>query len=89
MLQRLVEQARALNYPSVELHAQTQAVAFYEKFGFAKFGDEFVECGIKHFHMRMDLRARAPRPNAPAPRPRPEMSPWCRSPIATAPSPKR
>ena len=70
MLQRLVEQARALNYPSVELHAQTQAVPFYEKFGFAKFGEEFVECGIKHFHMRMDLAPNAiPQRVAPAPRP--------------------
>jgi predicted GNAT family N-acyltransferase len=71
MLQRLIEQARALNYPSVELHAQTQAVAFYEKFGFARFGDEFVECGIKHFHMRMDLAPNA-TPERPAPGPRPE-----------------
>jgi predicted GNAT family N-acyltransferase len=70
MLQRLIEQARALNYPSVELHAQTHALAFYEKNGFAKFGDEFVECGIKHFHMRMMLTlASAPERAAPAPRP--------------------
>ncbi len=72
MLLRLIEQARALNYPSVELHAQTQAVAFYEKNGFAKYGEEFVECGIRHFHMRLDL---APNeiPDRAAPAPRPEV----------------
>ncbi|MEP6484299.1 MAG: GNAT family N-acetyltransferase, partial [Rudaea sp.] len=72
MLQRLIEQARALNYPSVELHAQVHAVAFYEKFGFVKFGDAFVECGIQHFHMRRDLAPNAMPDRAPPP-PRPEV----------------
>ena len=70
ILRRLIEQARALNYPSVELHAQTHAVPFYEKLGFTKFGDEFVECGIKHFHMRLDLTPnQLPERAAPPPRP--------------------
>jgi len=70
MLNLLVEQARALNYPDVELHAQTQAVPFYEKFGFAKYGDEFVECGIRHFNMRREVApAEAPVRAAPPPRP--------------------
>ncbi len=72
MLDTLIEQARALAYPAVEMHAQTQAIAFYEQFGFAAQGDEFVECGIKHFHMRLDLAPTAP-PQRPAPPPRPEM----------------
>ncbi|HEX4479901.1 MAG TPA: GNAT family N-acetyltransferase [Rudaea sp.] len=72
-LQRLIEQARALNYPSVELHAQTHAVAFYEKFGFAKYGDEFLECGIAHVHMRMDL-APNPIPERAGPSPRPDVT---------------
>ena len=70
MLNLLVEQARALNYPQVELHAQTQAVPFYAKFGFTPFGDEFVECDIKHFNMRRalvppELPLRAPPPPRP------------------------
>jgi len=70
MLNLLVEQARALNYPDVEMHAQTSAVPFYEKFGFAKYGDEFVECDIKHFNMRRELsRAEAPFRAGPPPRP--------------------
>jgi predicted GNAT family N-acyltransferase len=72
ILRRLIEQARALNYPSVELHAQTHAVPFYEKLGFAKFGDEFVECGIKHFHMRLDLTPNE-LPDRAAPPPRPDV----------------
>jgi predicted GNAT family N-acyltransferase len=71
MLNLLVEQARALNYPEVEMHAQTSAVPFYEKFGFAKYGDEFVECEIKHFTMRREL-SRAEAPVRPGPPPRPE-----------------
>jgi predicted GNAT family N-acyltransferase len=72
ILRRLIEQARALNYPSIELHAQTHAVPFYDKLGFVKFGDEFVECGIQHFHMRTDL---APNeiPERAAPPPRPDV----------------
>jgi len=70
MLNLLGEQARALNYPDVELHAQTQAVPFYAKFGFTPFGDEFVECDIKHFNMRralvpVEAPVRAPLPPRP------------------------
>jgi predicted GNAT family N-acyltransferase len=72
MLLRLIDQARALHYPSVELHAQTHAVAFYEKNGFAKYGDEFVECGIQHFHMRLELAPNA-IPDRPAPPPSPDV----------------
>lgn len=71
MLNLLLEQARALNYSDVQLHAQTHAVPFYEKFGFAKVGDEFVECGIAHFNMRIDLAPMA-APTRPLLAPRPE-----------------
>lgn len=33
------------------LHAQTTALALYEKFGFQKEGEVFEECGIEHFRM--------------------------------------
>jgi predicted GNAT family N-acyltransferase len=70
LLRTLIEQARALAYPAIELHAQTHAVAFYEKFGFAVYGDEFLECDIKHFHMRRELTPEsAPQRLAPSPRP--------------------
>ena len=71
MLDLLLDQARALNYPDVELHAQTQAAPFYEKFGFARYGEEFVECDIRHFNMRREL-APMDAPVRPGPPPRPE-----------------
>jgi predicted GNAT family N-acyltransferase len=72
ILGTLIQQARALAYSAVELHAQIQAVPFYEKYGFATYGEEFVECAIRHFHMRMELTPQ-PAPERPAPPPRPEV----------------
>ncbi len=34
------------------LDGQTHALKFYEALGYQAFGDEFVEAGITHFHMR-------------------------------------
>ena len=66
----LIEQARALGYPSVELHAQAHAIPFYAALGFAAEGDRFMECGIEHQTMRLALepieaRAFAPLPPVP------------------------
>lgn len=36
----------------VMMHAQIQAVPFYEKLGFASYGDEFEEAGIRHYAMK-------------------------------------
>lgn len=66
----LLEQARALGYRELEMHAQTHAVPFYENFGFVKYGDEFEECAIRHFHMRLELAPLdAPLPRLISPRP--------------------
>jgi len=70
IVQVLLEQARSLGYPAIELHAQSHAVPFYASLGFAACGDEFDECGIPHRTMRMDLVPLAGRePRAPAPKP--------------------
>ncbi|HSN01726.1 MAG TPA: GNAT family N-acetyltransferase [Rudaea sp.] len=70
ILNLLIEQARALGYRTLEMHAQTHAVPFYEKFGFVRYGDEFEECAIRHFHMRRDLAPlAAPPPRLISPRP--------------------
>jgi predicted GNAT family N-acyltransferase len=37
------------------LGAQSHATGFYEKLGFAAFGDEFLDAGIPHRHMRRAL----------------------------------
>ncbi|MEX2568049.1 MAG: GNAT family N-acetyltransferase [Cyclobacteriaceae bacterium] len=38
----------------VYLHAQLTAVGLYEKFGFKKAGDMFIECDIKHYLMKLN-----------------------------------
>ena len=35
-----------------ELHAQLEAIPFYEKLGFTSFGDEFLDADIKHLAMK-------------------------------------
>jgi ElaA protein len=40
---------------SCVLDAQTEVVAFYEKYGFKQTGPEFVEDGIPHVPMRRDI----------------------------------
>lgn len=70
ILRVLLEQARALGYPAIELHAQSHAIPFYAKFGFEPYGEEFAECGIMHRMMRLALAAaEPPRPPPLAPKP--------------------
>jgi predicted GNAT family N-acyltransferase len=72
MLLALVEQARELGMPEVSLHAQVDAIAFYEKFGFESYGERFEEAGIQHQSMRLALapkgleRRAGPRPRGPS-----------------------
>jgi predicted GNAT family N-acyltransferase len=55
ILLKLVEAAREKGWKQVELSSQIQAVAFYERFGFQRLGDVYVEAGIDHVDMRLDL----------------------------------
>ena len=57
MLQALIDHARKLDYPALELHAQTHAIGLYERFGFTAFGPEYDEAGIPHRSMRLELAA--------------------------------
>ncbi len=75
ILRVLIERARELHHESVELHAQTHAIPFYEKHGFVAFGDEYDECGIPHRNMRLELGAAMRRPSAPL-APETEVEPW-------------
>ena len=63
----LIEQAQALGYPSVDLHAQTHALAFYAALGFIAEGERFMECGIEHQTMRLAIAPPEPRAFAPLP----------------------
>nr|WP_158859847.1 GNAT family N-acetyltransferase [Lunatibacter salilacus] len=40
------------------LHAQVSAMGLYEKFGFQKEGDLFMECNISHYKMKLLIPAR-------------------------------
>lgn len=58
LLQRLIERARELGHPTLELHAPTHALGFYQGFGFTAFGDVFDEAGVEHQCMRLELSPR-------------------------------
>jgi predicted GNAT family N-acyltransferase len=60
MLEALIESARRQGFHQVHVHAQVQAIPFYEKSGFRKVGAEFLEAGIRHVHMTRSIRP-APR----------------------------
>ena len=55
VLARLEDRARERGLPSVELHAQLHARAFYDKAGYASYGEVYVEAGIDHLSMRKHL----------------------------------
>lgn len=56
ILEALLERARARGMRRVVLNAQTQAAAFYRRFGFAPTAREpFVEAGIPHLEMAREL----------------------------------
>jgi len=55
LLQALVEAAQKRGDRVVMLNAQTQAEAFYSRYGFKRDGEEFMEAGIPHISMRREL----------------------------------
>jgi predicted GNAT family N-acyltransferase len=52
MLRALMDAARARGMREVMLNAQTHAMPFYARFGFAPEGEEFDDAGIPHRAMR-------------------------------------
>jgi predicted GNAT family N-acyltransferase len=55
LLRALVDAARLRGDREVVLSAQTHAIPFYERFGFAAEGDEYDDAGIPHRLMRRRL----------------------------------
>ncbi|WP_329188563.1 GNAT family N-acetyltransferase [Streptomyces sp. NBC_01428] len=47
--------AHARGLTAVDLHAQTHALGFYERLGYAAYGPEFPDAGIPHRAMRKAL----------------------------------
>lgn len=48
----LVNEAFNKGYDMQYIHAQTQAIGFYQRLGFVKYGNEFIEDGIPHYNMK-------------------------------------
>ena len=57
ILVRLMEEARLRGMRQVVLSAQTHALAFYARHGFAAIGEVYEEAGIPHQEMRRDLNS--------------------------------
>jgi predicted GNAT family N-acyltransferase len=57
ILERLMEEARRRGMREVILSAQTHAIGFYRRYGFAAAGSEFKEAGIPHQEMRRLLNS--------------------------------
>jgi hypothetical protein len=55
ILRCLLREASRLGNREPHLHAQVQAVPFYERLGFSREGDEFDEAGIPHVRMSLVL----------------------------------
>ncbi|MBS1271449.1 MAG: Acetyltransferase [Candidatus Marinimicrobia bacterium] len=55
MLEYMLKHARLGGFTKVTLHAQIDAVTYYERAGFEKGGEEFTEAGIVHVAMNKDL----------------------------------
>ncbi|WP_284075907.1 GNAT family N-acetyltransferase [Herbaspirillum aquaticum] len=59
VLQVLIAAARARGDAEVILNAQSHAEGFYQRYGFAREGEPFMEAGIPHITMRARLQGAA------------------------------
>jgi predicted GNAT family N-acyltransferase len=55
LVRAIEDAARARGLTAVDLHAQTRALGFYERLGYAAYGPEFPDAGIPHRAMRRAL----------------------------------
>ena len=55
VLDLLISRAQDRGLPVVELHAQVHATRFYERAGFAAYGEVYLEAGIEHVAMRREF----------------------------------
>lgn len=51
VLNTLLAEAKRIGHSKLILHAQIHAQGFYEKHGFIRAGEEFMEAGIPHMEM--------------------------------------
>ena len=55
LIEKLEEYAKEKGYRGIELSAVETAVGFYEKQGFVKIGDFYLETGVPHIYMKKEL----------------------------------
>ncbi|MEU3524436.1 GNAT family N-acetyltransferase [Streptomyces sp. NPDC038707] len=55
LVRAIEDAARARGLAAVDLHAQTQALGFYERLGYTAYGPQFPDAGIPHRAMRRSL----------------------------------
>ncbi|MGC2997676.1 GNAT family N-acetyltransferase [Streptomyces sp. G35A] len=55
LVRAIEDAARARGLTAVDLHAQTQALGFYERLGYTAYGPEFPDAGMAHRAMRRAL----------------------------------
>lgn len=55
LVRSLEEELRRRGFTHVHLHARGPVVPFYERLGYAIYGEPFTEVGIPHRHMRKAL----------------------------------
>lgn len=55
LVRAIEDAARARGLAAVDLHAQTQALGFYERLGYVAYGPEFPDAGMPHRAMRRAL----------------------------------
>ncbi|QBJ90110.1 GNAT family N-acetyltransferase [Streptomyces seoulensis] len=55
LVRAIEDAARDLGLTAVDLHAQTQALGFYERLGYTAYGPGFQDAGIDHRAMRRPL----------------------------------
>ncbi|RKQ96327.1 putative GNAT family N-acyltransferase [Kushneria sinocarnis] len=55
LMQAVIAAAGRRGHGVCELAAQTHALAFYQRLGFVAHGEEFLDAGLPHYHMRRSL----------------------------------
>ncbi len=50
------EHSKKLGFSKMNLHARIPAIKFYEKLGYKKDGEEFIEVSIPHWEMSKNLK---------------------------------
>ncbi|MDR1896693.1 MAG: GNAT family N-acetyltransferase [Prevotellaceae bacterium] len=49
----ILDHINQLGYTKTVIHAQSYLLNFYEKFGFVKQGEKFIEANIEHYYMEL------------------------------------